>query len=58
LGFPGHPLVPVGGVFKPILRRASVEREQANDRVTASALAVDTGIGNEFDRLPDVEFML
>jgi hypothetical protein len=50
--------VPVGGGLKPILRRASLKREQANNRITASALAVDAGIGKEFDRLPDVEFML
>jgi hypothetical protein len=50
--------VSVGGVFEPILRRASVEREQANDRIAASALPVDAGIGKEFDRLADAELML
>jgi hypothetical protein len=50
--------VPVGSGLKPILRRASLKREQANNCIMASALAVHAGIGDELDLLPDVEFVL
>jgi hypothetical protein len=50
--------VSVGRVFDPILRRASLEREQSDDRVTASARPVDARIGKEFDRLTYAEFVL
>jgi len=59
LGFPGYPFVPVGGVFEPILRRASlIGRGQVNDRITASAPPIDAGFGGKFHGLTDAEFML
>ena len=58
MGFLSYPFVPVGSVFDPILRRATlIEGEQAHDRITASAPPVDAGFGGKFDGLADVEFM-
>jgi hypothetical protein len=59
LGFSGDPFVPVGGVFEPVLRRASlIGREQANDGITASASPIDGGFGRKVNGLADAEFML
>lgn len=53
LGFASQPLMPVGGIFEPVLRGASLERQEAHDRVATAARPVDAGIGKEFDRLAD-----
>ena len=57
MGFAGHPLMPICAVFDSILRRAALEREQADDRITTPAGPIDTWIGKKFDRLADAKFM-
>ena len=59
MGFAGDPFVPIGGVFEPVLRRASlIGREQANDGITASTSPIDARFGRKFNGLVDAEFVL
>lgn len=52
-----QPFLPIHRAFNSVLRRISLEREQTNNRITASTGAIDPRIREELHRLAYAEFM-